>query len=155
MPAASWSAGSSASLAWCPYQPRGGARVTPGTRPGRSRIWPAGSHPDEKMAGDITYIPTWQGCAYLATVIDSATRKIAGWAMGDNYKTPLISAAIKKAAWSLALPEGRYSTVTGEVMTRQPSSTLPGTSCAGARRRNDRDAAIFPGGRGLGLEVHP
>jgi putative transposase len=31
--------------------------------------------PGEKMVGDITYIPTWEGWVYLATVIDCATRK--------------------------------------------------------------------------------
>ena len=49
--------------------------------------------PGEKMVGDITYIPTWEGWVYLATVIDCATRKVAGWAMDDNYRTPLITAA--------------------------------------------------------------
>ena len=62
--------------------------------------------PGEKMVGDITYIPTWQGWLYLATVIDCATRKIAGWAMDDNYRTPLITTAIKMAARNLKLPEG-------------------------------------------------
>ena len=60
--------------------------------------------PGEKMVGDITYIPTWEGWLYLATVIDCATRKVAGWAMGDNYKTPLITAAIEMAARNLDLP---------------------------------------------------
>ena len=64
------------------------------------------SKPGEKMVGDITYIDTWEGWVYLATVIDCATRKIAGWAMGDNYKTPLISSAIEMAARNLDLPEG-------------------------------------------------
>ena len=54
--------------------------------------------PGQKMVGDITYIPTWQGWVYLATVIDCATRKIVGWAMDDNYKTPLIKKAIQMAA---------------------------------------------------------
>jgi len=58
------------------------------------------------MVGDITYIPTWQGWLYLATVIDCATRKIVGWAMDDNYRTPLITEAIKMAARNIALPEG-------------------------------------------------
>jgi putative transposase len=62
--------------------------------------------PGEKMVGDITYIFTWEGWLYLATVIDCATRKLAGWAMDDNYKTPLISDAIKMAARNLDLPEG-------------------------------------------------
>jgi transposase InsO family protein len=62
--------------------------------------------PGEKMVGDITYIPTWQGWVYLATVIDCKTRKIAGWAMDDNYQTPLITAAIEMAARNLDLPVG-------------------------------------------------
>jgi putative transposase len=62
--------------------------------------------PGEKMVGDITYIPTWEGWVYLASVIDCATRKCAGWAMGDNYKTPLITAAIEMASRNLDLPEG-------------------------------------------------
>ena len=62
------------------------------------------SVPGAKMVGDITYIPTWEGWVYLATVIDCATRKIIGWAMDDNYKTPLISSAIRMAARNLSLP---------------------------------------------------
>lgn len=54
--------------------------------------------PGQKMVGDITYIPTWEGWLYLATVIDCHTKEVVGWAMGDNYKTPLISEAITMAA---------------------------------------------------------
>jgi transposase InsO family protein len=53
--------------------------------------------PGTKMVGDITYIPTWEGWLYLATVIDCHSKKVIGWATGDNYKTPLISAAIHMA----------------------------------------------------------
>ena len=60
--------------------------------------------PGRKMVGDITYIPTWQGWVYLATVIDCATRRVAGWAMDDNYRTPLITSAIEMAARNLDLP---------------------------------------------------
>jgi putative transposase len=62
--------------------------------------------PGQKMVGDITYIHTWEGWAYLATVIDCATRKVVGWAIDDNYRTPLISAAIGMAARNLDLPPG-------------------------------------------------
>jgi putative transposase len=62
--------------------------------------------PGAKMVGDITYIWTWEGWLYLATVIDCATRKIVGWAMDDNYKTPLIRKAIQMAARNVDLPEG-------------------------------------------------
>lgn len=62
------------------------------------------SVPGQKMVGDITYIPTWEGWLYLATVIDCATRKVVGWAMDDNYKTPLITSAIEMAARNIDLP---------------------------------------------------
>jgi transposase InsO family protein len=58
------------------------------------------------MVGDITYIETWEGWAFLATVIDCATRKVIGWAVDDNYRTPLITSAIRMAARNLGLPDG-------------------------------------------------
>lgn len=54
--------------------------------------------PGRKMVGDITYIPTWEGWIYLATVIDCHTKAVIGWAMADNYQTPLIESAIEMAA---------------------------------------------------------
>jgi transposase InsO family protein len=60
--------------------------------------------PGQKMVGDITYIPTWQGWVYLATVIDCHTKAVIGWAMDDNYKTPLIETAIHMAARNYELP---------------------------------------------------
>lgn len=62
--------------------------------------------PGRKMVGDITYIPTWEGWLYLATVIDCHTKSVVGWAMGDHYKTPLITAAITMAARNYTLEPG-------------------------------------------------
>lgn len=62
--------------------------------------------PGATLVGDITYIHTWEGWVYLALVIDCFSRKIVGWAMDDNYKTPLIQAAIRMAATNLPLPAG-------------------------------------------------
>lgn len=56
------------------------------------------TEPGTKLVGDITYIPTWHGWVYLATVIDCYNRAVVGWAIGDNYKTPLIAEAITMAA---------------------------------------------------------
>lgn len=61
--------------------------------------------PGVKLVGDITYIPTWQGWLFLATVIDCHTKAVIGYAMDDNYKTPLISAAIEMAARNYTLAE--------------------------------------------------
>ena len=55
------------------------------------------ARPGEKMVGDITYIPTWQGWLFLATVIDCHTKMVVGYAMDDHYKTPLIDAALRHA----------------------------------------------------------
>lgn len=54
--------------------------------------------PGTKMIGDITYVPTWEGWVYLATVIDCYSKKVIAYAMDDNYKTPLITTAIRRAA---------------------------------------------------------
>jgi transposase InsO family protein len=52
---------------------------------------------DTRWCGDITYINTWQGWLYLATVIDLASRRVVGWAVGDHLKTDLIDAALTDA----------------------------------------------------------
>lgn len=62
--------------------------------------------PGTKMVGDITYIPTWEGWLYLATVIDCATKMVVGYAMADHYKTPLITAALDMAARNQRLCSG-------------------------------------------------
>jgi putative transposase len=61
--------------------------------------------PGLKMVGDITYIETWEGWVYLATVIDCHTKAVIGWAMDDNYKTPLIERAIEMAARNHSLAD--------------------------------------------------
>ena len=54
--------------------------------------------PGTKLVGDITYIRTWQGWLYLATVIDCCTREVVGWSMADHMRTSLIRDAITMAA---------------------------------------------------------
>ena len=76
--------------------------------------------PGRKMVGDITYISTWQGWLYLATVIDCYSRKIVGWALGDNYKTPLIEQAIEMAARNNELaPEAIFHSDRGSNYTSE------------------------------------
>ena len=45
---------------------------------------------DRRYVGDITYISTWEGWAYLATVIDLASRRVVGWALADHMRTELV-----------------------------------------------------------------
>jgi len=52
---------------------------------------------DQRYVGDITYISTWEGWAYLATVIDLASRKVVGWALADHMRTELVEEALEMA----------------------------------------------------------
>ena len=52
---------------------------------------------DTRYVGDITYIWTWSGFAYLATVIDLASRKVVGWAVADHMRTKLVEDALHMA----------------------------------------------------------
>jgi transposase InsO family protein len=52
---------------------------------------------NSRWCGDITYIGTWQGWLYLATVIDIASRRVVGYAMADHLRTELPAAALANA----------------------------------------------------------
>jgi len=52
---------------------------------------------DARYCGDITYIATWEGWAYLATVIDLASRRVVGWALADHMRTELVTDALEMA----------------------------------------------------------
>jgi putative transposase len=50
-----------------------------------------------RWCGDITCIGTGEGWLYLATVIDIASRRVAGYAIADHLRTELVSAALANA----------------------------------------------------------
>lgn len=62
--------------------------------------------PGRKLVSDITYVHTWAGFLYLATVIDCHTKAVVGWPMADHMKTSLISNALDMAARNTDLAEG-------------------------------------------------
>jgi transposase InsO family protein len=53
--------------------------------------------PNQKWCGDITYVKTWDGWAYVATVIDLHSRALVGWAIDDHMRTSLITDALDMA----------------------------------------------------------
>jgi len=59
-----------------------------------------------KLVGDITYVHTWDGWVYLATVIDCYSKAVVGWAVADHMRTELITDAITMAARNIRIPEG-------------------------------------------------
>jgi transposase InsO family protein len=52
---------------------------------------------NSRWCGDITYISTWEGWLYLATVIDIASRRVVGYAMADHLRTSLVAGALVNA----------------------------------------------------------
>jgi transposase InsO family protein len=56
-----------------------------------------GASVNEKWCGDITYIKTWDGWAYVATVIDLHSRALVGWAVADHMRTSLVTDALDMA----------------------------------------------------------
>jgi transposase InsO family protein len=54
--------------------------------------------PGSKLVGDITFIPTWEGWLYLATVIDCFNREVVGYAMASHMRTELVTEALDMAA---------------------------------------------------------
>jgi putative transposase len=61
---------------------------------------------DERWCGDVTYIKTWTGWAYLATVIDLHSRAVVGWAIADHMRTELVIDALDMALRHRQPPAG-------------------------------------------------
>ena len=53
--------------------------------------------PNQKWAGDITYIDTSEGWLYLAVVLDLFSRRVIGWSMSDRIDCQLAHSAMLMA----------------------------------------------------------
>jgi transposase InsO family protein len=53
---------------------------------------------DQRWCGDLTEIPTGEAKLYLATVLDLASRRLAGFAMSEHHDSALAKAALCMAA---------------------------------------------------------
>ncbi len=53
--------------------------------------------PGAKLVGDITYIATWAGWVYLATVLDCFSKKVVGYALAAHMRTDLVTDALAMA----------------------------------------------------------
>lgn len=74
--------------------------------------------PGCKFVGDITYIHTWQGFIYLATVIDCYSKKVVGWSIADHMRTELVADALANAAATTVIePQAIWHSDRGSVYT--------------------------------------
>ena len=55
---------------------------------------------------DISYVRTWDGWLYLATVIDLASHRVVGWAMADRHAHHAVADALRMAVESRRPPPG-------------------------------------------------
>jgi putative transposase len=53
--------------------------------------------PNQLWVADMTYVPTWAGFIFLAVVLDVWSRRIVGWAIGEQMTTELVLAALNMA----------------------------------------------------------
>jgi putative transposase len=53
--------------------------------------------PNTLWYGDITYVRTWDGWAYIASVIDGYSRKVIGYSIADHMRTELVIDALTMA----------------------------------------------------------
>ena len=58
----------------------------------------AAAGPNRLWVADMTYVPTWAGFIYLAIVLDVWSRRIVGWAIGEQMTTALVLAALNMAS---------------------------------------------------------
>ena len=56
--------------------------------------------PNKFWVSDITYVRTYEGFLYVATVIDLFSRKIVGWSMDKHIDRHLVINALLMAVWS-------------------------------------------------------
>jgi putative transposase len=69
--------------------------------------------PNQKWAGDISYIWTREGWLYLAVILDLHSRRVIGWAVSNRMKRDLAIRALRMAI-ALRAPSAS-STATGAV----------------------------------------
>lgn len=58
------------------------------------------SQPDELWVTDLTYVPTWEGVAYVSFITDVYSRMIVGWRVAANMATPMVLDTIEMARWT-------------------------------------------------------
>ena len=62
--------------------------------------------PNQKLAGDISYIWTREGWLYLAVILDLHSRRVIGWAVSNRMKRDLVIRALKMAIAVRSPPRG-------------------------------------------------
>ena len=76
--------------------------------------------PNQLWVADMTYVPTWAGFIYLATVLDVWSRRIVGWSIGERMTADLVTAALDRRWVPSAMP----------TTTRWPRASSPASNAS-------------------------
>lgn len=74
--------------------------------PNRLGQVPAPSGPDQIWVADITYVRTATGWVYVAAILDLYSRRVVGWALGNQINTALVLMALSMALTHRQPPAG-------------------------------------------------
>ncbi|MEX0706016.1 MAG: IS3 family transposase [Nitriliruptoraceae bacterium] len=56
--------------------------------------------PNALWVTDLTFVPTWNGVAYVCFIVDAYSRMIVGWRCATNMRTQMVLDALEMARWS-------------------------------------------------------
>jgi putative transposase len=57
------------------------------------------TEPNRLWVTDLTFVPTWQGVAYVCFIVDAFSRMIVGWRVASNMRTGMVLDALEMARW--------------------------------------------------------
>ncbi len=58
------------------------------------------AEPNRLWVTDLTFVPTWQGVAYVCFIVDAFSRMIVGWRVASNMRTVMVLDALEMARWA-------------------------------------------------------
>jgi putative transposase len=57
------------------------------------------TRPNQLWVTDLTFVPTWQGVAYVCFITDAFSRMIVGWRVAGHMRTEMVLDALEMARW--------------------------------------------------------
>ena len=57
------------------------------------------TEPNRLWVTDLTFVPTWQGVAYVCFIVDAFSRMIVGWRVAGHMRTVMVLDALEMARW--------------------------------------------------------
>ena len=104
------------------------------------------TQPNQKWAGDLTYVSTREGWLYVAVLLDLYSRRVVGWAMGERVTTHLTHTALTMALQQRQVEGGLlHHSARGSqyaAVLYQQQLTRHGLQCSMSRPGNCWDNAV-------------